>query len=262
MFSIEGIGQSESMARGATVFTVALILSFGVNAFSDEKVPSSDDELDEQNAAPEEDSAAPQAAAVPAIDPVSTPTDNPEDAQRDSTTLTPPPAGNQDTQPAVDPKIIRRRLAEHSRNLVRLNNAVRIEGPDADYEKFRRYRARVAGGVTLIVVGVATFFGGIVVGMAGTIGSVASDFGDHESSGGDGDGILGAMLGMMLGGVACIGAGIPLAISGRRGKSRQQILRRKEEILAPFDPFAVTASVSLFTDSEGNVGGLRLEVRF
>jgi hypothetical protein len=69
-----------------------------------------------------------------------------------------------------------------------------------------------------------------------------------------------ALWTMFITGIAGIGIGVPLLITGMRGKNRQEVLRRKDEILAPFDP--ATATLSLFAEPQGGGGGLRLNVTF
>ena len=64
---------------------------------------------------------------------------------------------------------------------------------------------------------------------------------------------------MFITGITGIAVGVPLLMTGAQGKKRQELLRRKDEILAPFDP--ATATLSLFADPQGG-GGPRLQVTF
>jgi hypothetical protein len=179
-------------------------------------------------------------------------------------------------------------MIRHEREIVRLNRVMEREGPEFSEREYETYKSRVNGGIMLLVLGVGSLATGAVYCLYHLIHAIGEAFdgtddpeGDEYDSGSGsnpgsdavpsssshdedaGPEFHPAVPGVLfpLGGVL-IASGIPLLITGVSGKHRQELLRRKDEILAPFDPYAVTASVSLFADSQGNVGGLRAKVTF
>jgi hypothetical protein len=195
------------------------------------------------------------------------------------TSATPAPAAAQ--APAgtqlLSPRDLRRRIIRHEREVERLKRAMDREGPEYSEEAYQSYRSRSVGGVVLVALGgvgiVGTIFYGLYV-MVTDASTVSAEErekaqdGDGEDLNSATDGEFGepgqriALWSMFIGGIAGLAVGVPLLVTGMQGKKRQDILRKKDEILAPFDPYAITASLSLFADSQGNVGGLRLKVTF
>jgi len=181
---------------------------------------------------------------------------------------TPAPADPQ--QPV--PRDVRRRMIRHERDITRLNRAMDREGPEYSEEMYESYRSRMTGGIVLLALGgasiVCTFIYALYVIVNDVATSVTYSEDGEEQHHEEDDGRIGepgqrvALWSMFIGGITGIAIGVPLLITGMQGKKRQDVLRRKDEILAPFDPYAITASLSLFTDSQGNVGGLRLKVTF
>jgi hypothetical protein len=148
-----------------------------------------------------------------------------------------------------------------SRQIDRLYAVMNREGTEFSEEKCEAYSARVKGGVVLIALGGASIFAAMITGITLEAGSSSSDGYDEGDSSGERSSLLpGLPLGLLFGGIGAIAIGVPLAISGARGKHRQEILRRKGEILAPYDPSA--AFVSFFIDPERGSGGIQLKVTF
>ena len=67
-----------------------------------------------------------------------------------------------------------------------------------------------------------------------------------------------AALSLLTGGIVGIAIGIPLLVSGIRGRKRQSYLKRKDEILATLS----TVRVGLTFDPSTNSGGLSLSATF
>jgi hypothetical protein len=233
-----------------------------------------------QEAAPAE--TAPPLAAPNAVAPGEIP---PADAPPEPLWGTPPAplptsatAAPTATQTPADPKTVprdvRKRIVRHEREVERLKRAMDREGPDFSEEAYESYRKRVGGGIVLVALGAVGLVGTIFYGLyvmvtdASTISTEEREHAEEDDLNKATDGEFGephqrvALWSMFIGGITGIAVGVPLLVTGMQGKKRQDILRKKDEILAPFDPYAVTASLSLFTDSAGNVGGLRLRVTF
>lgn len=185
--------------------------------------------------------------------------------------VTPPPATQQDAvfpeSDPVDPALYSRQMRRHQREITRLNRVMDIEGPEFDEERYDSYRNQKAGGIALVAVGGVSLIS-MVFYFFYVLFDDAADYENDESYPDrteEDDSRLGeprqraALWTMLITGVTGIAVGVPLLITGSRGKKRQDLLRRKDEILAPFDP--ATASLSLFA-STGGGGGLRLQVTF
>jgi hypothetical protein len=149
-----------------------------------------------------------------------------------------------------------------SRQIEQLYRVMDREGDAFSQEKYDAYRNRQAGGTVLVVLGACSVFGSLVTGIALNARSGSSDEYDDGSSVDESRDTLSEALplGLLFGGIASIGIGVPLAISGAQGKHRQEILRRRDDILAPYAP--PSATVSLSFDPDGRAGGLRLSVTF
>jgi len=217
-------------------------------------------------------SAAAQDAAPPEAAPVAAPPATADPApQWGLVPVEPPPlpiaATTATADPQTYPRDVRRRMIRHEREITRLNRVMEREGPEYSEEMYESYRNRKGAGIALVAIGGVGLVCTLVYGFMVII-SDAFSYDSESDDPHDDDGRLGeprqraALWTMLLTGITGIAVGVPLLVTGMQGKKRQDILRRKAEILAPFDPFAVTASLSLFTDSEGNVGGLRLRVVF
>jgi len=162
--------------------------------------------------------------------------------------------------PYACPRDVQKRWRRHQAELQLLDEVVEKEGPEFSQRKYRRHIGRIVWGAVFVAVGAAGFVYGIAYGMS----VFFSDFGDHGD--GEGDtaenndlGPKGTGLGTFFGGLASIAIGVPILISGVRGKKRQKVLRRADEIRAPFDPFTVSASL-IFDPGRG--GGLVLRAAF
>jgi hypothetical protein len=179
--------------------------------------------------------------------------------------------------PELDPteaRRLKRAMRHREKEILRLQKVMSIEGPEFDEVKYESYRNQKGAGVALVAIGGVGLVSMIIYGFYVIVSDISTsldsscdseyDSSDCSSSEHD-DGRLGeprqraALWAMLITGVAGIGIGVPLLVSGMRGKNRQEILRRKDDILAPFDP--ATATLSLFADPEGG-GGLRLRVTF
>jgi hypothetical protein len=175
---------------------------------------------------------------------------------------------------------IERQMKRHEREVIRLERAMAVEGNEFSEEKYDRYRNQTGAGIALVAIGgvslitMVIYFFHVVVTDAAKWSSRDSEcegspYDDYCSAEEQEDAErLGerpqriALWSMLVTGIAGVGIGVPLLVIGKHGKGRQELLHRKDEILAPFDPSTATASVSLFADSEGNPSGLRLKVTF
>jgi hypothetical protein len=160
--------------------------------------------------------------------------------------------------PDACPRDVQKRWRRHQAELQQLDEVIAEEGPAFSESKYRRYVGRIVVGAVLMAAGVV----GVVYGIAYGAVLVFSGGGDDESDPYKYNdlGPKGTGLGTLLGGIAAVGIGVPLLISGARGKNRQKILRRANEIRAPFDPFEV--SVSFAFDPRRGAGGLTLRAEF
>jgi hypothetical protein len=152
-----------------------------------------------------------------------------------------------------------------ARDVSRYYAAFDREGGEFSPEKHEQYRNRRAGGAILIVLGGSSIFAAMVSGITLGLNSLSDeDDYDQPTEGYEEDSrdrLLPALpLGLLFGGIGAIAIGVPLTISGAAGKRRQDLLRRKLEILAPYG--APDAYVSLFTDPERGAGGLQLQLTF
>jgi hypothetical protein len=167
---------------------------------------------------------------------------------------TAPPPTSQTPPPELSPEE-RRRLALHEREVAHLKAVMEKEGDFFSQKKYDSYGRSVGVGVPLLVVGVAALVAGLVC-----AGYDLDHLGQDGEEGGTVDGAVIAVL--ILGGAVVTAGGASLLASGLRGRQRQKWLRRKDEILAPFNPSAPRVTVSLFGDRERGAGGLSLRVEF
>ena len=154
-----------------------------------------------------------------------------------------------------------------AREVDRLHAVMNREGQEYSEEKFESYRNRRAAGVVMIVLGASSMFAAMVSGI--TLETTTSSSDDYDEDGDEYDAheedsrsalLPGLPLGLLFSGIAAVAIGVPLTISGARGRKRQAILYRKDEILAPNTPPA--AYVSFFADPAQGAGGLQLKVTF
>jgi hypothetical protein len=101
-----------------------------------------------------------------------------------------------------------------SRELLRLRRVMEIEGPEFSQERYDLYRSQKGWGIALTVIG------GVALGFS-YVYTIAGLLIDGSAWGAVG----------LVGGAACIGIGIPLMVHGIRGKGRQALLKRKDEIM-------------------------------
>jgi hypothetical protein len=196
------------------------------------------------------------------------------------TPLVPVPAEIVAAPPAAPPGLVqmpeltpeeRRQVARRARLITRLNRAMEREGGDYSEERYEMYGRRIAVGAVLIGLGAASALTALVcafydLNQALSAISYSEDVesDDETSSDGGDDGYVSGpvILSLVAAGVAMIGLGVPLLATGVSGRHRQQLIRRKDEILAPFDPRAVRVSLSLTGDPARGAGGLTLRVAF
>jgi len=184
------------------------------------------------------------------------------DSTADATGSAASPEGDCDpsVRPGKDwscPEDVHRRWRAHQEDLAGLASARAKEGPEYSEGRYRQYTGRLGLGISLVVVG----FAGVVYGIAYGVTKLFSGIGSHGESEEHNDldlGPEGMGIGMFAGGLALIGIGAPLAVSGASGRKRQDLLRRADEIEGPFDPFAV--SLRLWS-GDGRGGGLQVVVR-
>jgi hypothetical protein len=174
------------------------------------------------------------------------------------------PAACADRSPAIDLALYADYVlaaSRRQRQLEQLYRVMAVEGPEFSEERYAAYRARMAGGILLMALGGSSVFAAMVTGIALEPGASSAD-GEYDGSGSsDRDPLAtGLPIGLALGGIASIAIGLPLTITGARGKHRQELLRRKYEILAPYEPPAV--SLSLYADPAAGEGGLQVKVTF
>jgi hypothetical protein len=143
-----------------------------------------------------------------------------------------------------------------------LEEVMEKEGPEYSRKKHLRYVGQIVWGSVFLTAGVVGVIYGIGYGLIELAHSSDNDGAPgeatHESNNDAGPPGLG--IGMFVGGLVSLLIGVPLIVSGAKGKNRQKVLRRKDEILAPFDPFAV--SVSFSADPAAASGSLHLSVAF
>jgi hypothetical protein len=224
---------------------------------------------------------APATAAAPVAAPVAAPAPAPAPAPAwPLQQIQPLPVGASDAvYPQNDPveqKRLKRAMRRHERDHERLERVMAVEGNEFSEEKWEAYKNQKAGGIVFIAIGgaglIATIIYGLKVIVQDATESWCTDSSYDESYDSstsstchDHDGRLGhpaqrvALWTMFITGITGIAVGVPLLVSGSQGKKRQELLRRKDDILAPFDP--ATATLSLFADPQGG-GGLRLKVEF
>jgi hypothetical protein len=164
--------------------------------------------------------------------------------------------------PKVCPRPVRKRWLQHRAQMTQLERVMAKEGPEYSRKKHLRYVGQIVWGGVFVTAGVVGVFWGISYGLNELVNSAANDSAPgeepHESNNDAGPPGLG--IGMFVGGLVSLLIGVPLIISGTKGKNRQKVLRRKDEILAPFDPFAVAISFS--ADPDKGAGSLHLAVAF
>jgi hypothetical protein len=176
-----------------------------------------------------------------------------------------PPAAPQIYAQAIDLALYADYVVQatrRSRQIDQLYAVMNREGDEFSQEKYESYDARRTGGVVLIVLGGASVFASMITGITLDTGSSSSDdYEDGDSTDDERSSLLpGLPLGLLFGGIGSIAIGLPLTISGARGKRRQEILRRKDEILAPYDPSAVF--ISFYVDPERGSGGIQMKMTF
>jgi hypothetical protein len=145
------------------------------------------------------------------------PVESPAVAPADPAPLSPPPPnqwvlvvphGSQVVVPGCGCGCAGRRPS--SRDLTRVRRAMELEGPDFSQEAFDRYRSQKGGGITLTVLGGVSLYASFFLTLL------------DESPWG--------IAGLVVG-VTGLGVGIPMMVRGIRGKGRQALLKRKDEIL-------------------------------
>jgi hypothetical protein len=185
---------------------------------------------------------------------------------------TAPPPTSQTPPPELSPEE-RRRLERHERMVAELVRAIQREGSGSfSQERYDAYFKRIVAGAMLTGFGLAALAAGIFCALSDVGASLhgieenntLSDGSDEGSSSGSSSGwVPPTVIWPLVGtGTAAVLIGIPLLVNGQHGRSRQQLIRRKDEILAPFNPSAPRVTVSLFGDRERGAGGLSLRVEF
>jgi len=159
----------------------------------------------------------------------------------------------------------RRRLILHEREVTRLLRVMEKEGNEFSQERYESYGNRVSGGTVLIVLGGSSVLAGLIYmfySIKREIDDIDWNTDDDEYDEKDDYKMKpGIAVGLLIGGAVGIGIGAALVGTGRSGRKRQELLRRKDEILAPFSPrFGVT--LSFFTDPGRGAGGLALRATF
>jgi hypothetical protein len=145
------------------------------------------------------------------------------------------------------------------------------EGGDFSQERYEQHRRRSAGGKGLITVGALSMITGFALTVASTMVAPSSYYGDdpklveqgyyndyqykrHEKS----KRLLIGGLSALIGGGVMLGVGITLAAMGRSGMKRQELLRRKDDILGAEVPGRLT--LQLVADPQQEIVALRLRV--
>ena len=121
----------------------------------------------------------------------------------------------------------RRRL----RNVKRLRAVMAAEGAEYSSEKYRGYRARMITGAVLTAVGGLAFITGIVYGAVTIFQEIEADhmYGGDEPSLFEERRIV--LHSLFWGGLCGLAIGIPVMVSGLKGRNRQNLLRDKDSII-------------------------------
>jgi hypothetical protein len=164
------------------------------------------------------------------------------------------------------------RAAERRQAQIRRLEAVMAkEGGDFSQERYERYRRRRTGGTALITTGALSMITGFALLVASSVIKPNDYYGDdpelvkqgyyndyqyqkHEKS----KRLLIGGLSTLIGGGLMMGVGITLAIIGRSGMKRQELLRRKDEILGAKARGRLT--LQLVADPQQELVALRLSV--
>jgi hypothetical protein len=173
---------------------------------------------------------------------------------------------------ALDPSLYsgqeRRLIVSKQRKIRMLERIMQREGPEYDAAKDELYRNRFAGGVLLDVAAAGAF----VAGLALLLHTLSDDSGfescegtageaDCEARARDDQDGQGAVVAVVLSvGAVLAAVGIPLTITASRGRKRQQVLRRKDEILEECRMLRLDFTAS--SGSGGPGGGLMLSGSF
>jgi hypothetical protein len=164
------------------------------------------------------------------------------------------------------------RAAERRQAEIRRLRAVMAkEGDGFSQERYEQHRRRRAGGTGLITVGALSMITGFALTVASTLVAPSDYYGDdpelveqgyyndyqyqkHEKS----KRLLIGGLSALIGGGVMLGVGITLAVMGRSGMRRQELLRRKDEILGATARGRLT--LQLVADPQQELVALRLRV--
>jgi hypothetical protein len=155
----------------------------------------------------------------------------------------------------------RRRLTLHEREVTRLLRVMEKEGNEFSQERYESYGNRVSGGTVLLVLGGGSVLAGLIY-MFYSIKREIDDIDwyaedDEYSEEDDYETKPGIFACLLVAGAVGIGVGAALVGTGRSGRKRQEMLRRKDEILGPFSP-RVGVTLSFFTDPRSGANGLAL----
>jgi hypothetical protein len=233
----------------------ALIVAFGIgcgrSAAADASAPPITAAA--SATAPLVETATPPFNAAPGLDAATPPAPPP-----------PAPALQPDAGPPQSDRELKRQARRRARERARLDRAIAIEGPEFSEEKLGSYEHRVQGGGALIGVGGAAVVAGLVYIIVFVVRGIVEGFveiftlgaSEQDDSGPRFHPAVPCVL--LPFGIAALGAGIPLAISGTAGAHRQELLLRKAEIRDSFDEPAV--ALTLFADPARGAGGVALRV--
>jgi len=169
--------------------------------------------------------------------------------------------------PADDPSAAARKRAQ----VRRLTAVMLREGASFSEERYLRYQRLGKGGIALIPLGALSMIAGLALVVSSKVVAPREYYGDdpelveqgyyndyqyqqHEKS----THLLVGGLSALFGGALALGAGIALAAGGRSGMKRQELLRRKDEILGP--AIAGRWTLQLTADPRSGLVGARLVV--
>jgi hypothetical protein len=180
------------------------------------------------------------------------------------------PAADEGPQP-VEVERDRRSEARRKAQIRRLENVMQREGPSFSQARYDKYNKIRSGGAILITVGALSMVTGFALIVASAVAAPESYYGDdpelveqgyyndyeykqHEKS----VHLLAGGLAALITGGLMVGAGIGITVAGRSGMKRQNLLKRKDEILAADAGWRLT--LRLVADPRQELLGVRLSV--
>lgn len=163
----------------------------------------------------------------------------------------------------------RREQIRAQRRIDKLHRVMALEGPEFSRDKYEKYSGRMGFGIALSALGGISAISGALLGLANIFEGIdwtSEDEDDWDEEDGTYSEVKdersprqNAALGMFVGGLGAIAVGIPLIVSGIRGRNRQSYLQRKNEILRAG---GYEVSLKLRVDPRSDSAAVALAVTF